>query len=925
MVKRGRPPDNATTPTRKKGCARTMPEKVDPNPTLVCPLRVYRHAYRRPHRRIPARIDDGLESPKKDSSAQQGKATKAVKRNKSGAAHRVASAKEGIDFMSPASLQDLKGVCHSQTITVSLIGRMAPTRRMFLDTFCRFVSKAAQLASRLALFVVERRLTMNQDISGLFGTNAQGGLFMRDCLNICSGKRVSKVIDPAEIDDFCQHFELPSTREVACSNAILVRRDELWKNARKHIETCAQTKITLWIRHLLRRDGVLQALIDGDMSVADAKELTYKVGDAVFQNAPPWNVPASVAPMVDAIHHAVQTTLAPMEDLGLQLYEAAVVKGRERHAEKRRMALAKGLKVPGEFVAAERPSSFSCYAIKNGEAYRCLALMQRINHDFANDRVHKRAACQANPGRSKASKRERGRAIRALPLWQQMVPSTFELMPLKTAGEVDFQFFSHTVGAEVHNFMLNQELFVVEARHASERAIEWTPTMRTNHLNEMSRLCNNQKQSRQLMKDGHWWWKELLCLDNATGDEFRSVGWRRGRTRRGQPVSHTTLARVSGLRTDKSQEGSPAKQLVLTGFRTNARELQLIVERDQRTNYSPAIAEIVLTSKRQHGYDVLAAKGFGALTPTEDGVIDDGALLQMSPGRTGVYGACRSGQTARCVVVDPGQINPMSWGIADLGGMEAGTNDMQKDAMLVTGHVDKATFAAERKTTSARERERRLRGRTRWYHRYTEALADSGQVPTGLARLRARLDTEAVHWERNAQLRGGTELRVDGRIIMPSRDQHFKKKRAQMAYARNKALQWRDEERATIIGFGDGRCRARGHAAAPTKQMIRHMSSILPVVVLSEWGTSSRCPNCRSGAKLESRRIDGVAGAAIPGDNRYEHCSTCNTNWQHDGVSIVNLCWVANEMLKNGHKSRPMWLKRPQTRENSSAPSGAQL
>ena len=86
-----------------------------------------------------------------------------------------------------------------------------------------------------------------------------------------------------------------------------------------------------------------------------------------------------------------------------------------------------------------------------------------------------------------------------------------------------------------------------------------------------------------------------------------------------------------------------------------------------------------------------------------------------------------------------------------------------------------------------------------------------------------------------------------------------------------------------------------------------------------------RCPNCRSGAKLESRRIDGVADAAIPSDNRYEHCSTCNINWQHDGVSIVNLCWVANEMLKNGHKSRPMWLKRPQTRENSSAPSGAQL
>jgi hypothetical protein len=44
----------------------------------------------------------------------------------------------------------------------------------------------------------------------------------------------------------------------------------------------------------------------------------------------------------------------------------------------------------------------------------------------------------------------------------------------------------------------------------------------------------------------------------------------------------------------------------------------------------------------------------------------------------------------------------------------------------------------------------------------------------------------------------------------------------------------------------------------------------------------------------------GRPGAEITVDNRYEHFVQCNTDWEDDGLSIMNLCWVFNDMLKMG-------------------------
>ena len=113
----------------------------------------------------------------------------------------------------------------------------------------------------------------------------------------------------------------------------------------------------------------------------------------------------------------------------------------------------------------------------------------------------------------------------------------------------------------------------------------------------------------------------------------------------------------------------------------------------------------------------------------------------------------------------------------------------------------------------------------------------------------------------------------------------------------------------------------------PTKQIIRNAANIIPVLVLDEWGTSSRCPNCRSPDKLESKTIEEqdppdetTAPQVSQGGNeamkemdpdkdlRVERCTHCERVWKHDEVSVVNLVHVARAVLLK--EERPKWLQR---------------
>ena len=60
------------------------------------------------------------------------------------------------------------------------------------------------------------------------------------------------------------------------------------------------------------------------------------------------------------------------------------------------------------------------------------------------------------------------------------------------------------------------------------------------------------------------------------------------------------------------------------------------------------------------------------------------------------------------------------------------------------------------------------------------------------------------------------------------------------------------DQGCTVVWFGTGSCKCKGHRPVPTKSMMRGIERYLPVLAGNEWGTSSICPSCKDGTKLTS-------------------------------------------------------------------------
>ena len=71
-----------------------------------------------------------------------------------------------------------------------------------------------------------------------------------------------------------------------------------------------------------------------------------------------------------------------------------------------------------------------------------------------------------------------------------------------------------------------------------------------------------------------------------------------------------------------------------------------------------------------------------------------------------------------------------------------------------------------------------------------------------------------------------------------------------------KVHQWMKSQGCTAVWLGTGACKARGHKPIPTKSMMRGLERHIPVVAGNECGTSSRCPSCRDGTKLQRARSE---------------------------------------------------------------------
>jgi hypothetical protein len=149
-------------------------------------------------------------------------------------------------------------------------------------------------------------------------------------------------------------------------------------------------------------------------------------------------------------------------------------------------------------------------------------------------------------------------------------------------------------------------------------------------------------------------------------------------------------------------------------------------------------------------------------------------------------------------------------------------------------------------------------------------------------------------------------------------------------------------KKGEIFFFGTGSCRGKGHPRVPTKALIRAIARVMPVITLWEWGTSSRCPHCRSGKKMKSERgwdpgwararkeqavqsectnntdtlessgahvvtykrstcgsvkdtsesMFNFISAEQRTDDRVELCQECRIAWSHDEVSLINFAHI---------------------------------
>ena len=106
---------------------------------------------------------------------------------------------------------------------------------------------------------------------------------------------------------------------------------------------------------------------------------------------------------------------------------------------------------------------------------------------------------------------------------------------------------------------------------------------------------------------------------------------------------------------------------------------------------------------------------------------------------------------------------------------------------------------------------------------------------------------------------------------MQVRDLSLKRKRERHRWVRAKAREWR-RAGVEVVAFGNGQCAARGHRRIPTKQLMREIATIVPVLVIDEFGTSSRCADCKVWDKLNketaTQQVSQSGNNTINRDNR---------------------------------------------------------
>jgi hypothetical protein len=393
--------------------------------------------------------------------------------------------------------------------------------------------------------------------------------------------------------------------------------------------------------------------------------------------------------------------------------------------------------------------------------------------------------------------------------------------------------------------------------------------------------------------DSPWWWKDVLNLD---GPEFTIV---RGKGKQRRAMMKTPGVVTSSQALEALHPGSDPPPWIVAALRINAREVHLVLKTIWAVGVAdapewtrpptpvpwsepswcekiatflkvlspgPSAADLPTGEVEQHeprinlhrrpteGIQESYHAGFGEvrkgndLNPRKEGGQSKGLFANME--KVNLDELVR-----KFVLIDPGQLQFVSIQTAEWKGSEVRLND---DWMALTG--DNWRIASGGNILSDFELERRKEN-----PQYAMALkelalctkrtcdvSDFNHYCRKYAQHEAVLVDEAMLWKRRS-------LRFKVRIM---------RQRALDTLANIIKAQ------GEICCFGNGSCTGRGHKRVPVKALIRAIATKMPVLVIDEWGTSSRCPRCKTKGKMDSHRkrpcpssvsaavVEGVVGAA---------------------------------------------------------------
>ena len=861
-------------------------------------------------------------------------------------------------LLKPISEKSKTSTSKDFTVEVSLIGRCNPGVRKVLDRTCRIYSQVAQIASRLALYLVcdilqDENLSQVEQIESLkpLCAGKMQSLY-KDCMNKIAGSGRPKLVKDDKFRTFCDEFRgtIPQPAVTEKTARIIESiASTMVKDTTKMIKERMDTKIKLWMKHQIRKAS--WDSLKSTMKVDEAKRWVHSLSLDIYKSV--WKDEPYMPPK-DLTEDLKRTSRDVYDKVRgwLELYrpggekELEVIKAKPPPPKKKSKGEPKERKISSILKLGLTAASFadSSRAIN-------LWILHQINCDLAADGEHRRVVCQEHPGSSKEAKAARVSAIRRLPYWQQNVPASFTLLPQKKAHAVDFLHVSASVS---ENMLL--QLPEISPEH-SNTDFWWRDLIQLDDLgwegadSEVEYAQKEKERCRGL-------------LENPSGYCFRAS--RRACMMNSVPGRKPSgLARINGLALSQAHFNNmlnrrewyrdkggnpPCYPVVLTGFRTNGRELHLILQKISHP--AGTQGDAFVSRQRVHGFDVLDKRGFSNLGDekgTEKGNKDEEEDNEDEEGKGKVDHNFDLNQKAgiftqssvihgptRVTVVDPGQIHPLAYATADVG-----VDPVDNDKVAQSVHFEtEQDFHAVRGTEpsdihknwdevvldtkwkeDARDTKRQWEEYIEQFKGKSPHRSDGAQILN--EKRMAHLSVEGRNWKKIEVLLNGHATET---TTMTRRDLAWKRKRMRKRWIRDWALKHK-RKGVQLLCYGNGGCWGRGHRKVPTKQIIRNAANIIPVLVLDEWGTSSRCPNCRSPDKLERKTIEEqnppdetTAPQVSQGGNeamkemepdkdlRVERCTHCERVWKHDEVSVVNLVHVARAVLLK--EERPKWLQR---------------